>query len=95
MCSGIPNKLYEKFTSDEGCRILSNVISDECKMAQDLKKILEKRLSLDEQYAKNLLDLATSVNRFSWPIDTHPIASVTRKKLDRKPLIYNGNFVFV
>lgn len=72
--------LSESFSSDEGCRTLSNVLTDECKVLQDIKKILDKRVSIDEQYAKNLQDLTASANKILWPINTHPIAPVKKKK---------------
>ncbi|CAF4044445.1 unnamed protein product [Rotaria sp. Silwood2] len=64
----IINQLSDSFSSDEGCRLLSGIVSDECKVLQDIKKILEKRISFDEQYAKNLQDLTTSTHRVIWPV---------------------------
>ncbi|CAF4749370.1 unnamed protein product, partial [Rotaria socialis] len=73
------NQLSDCFSSDEGCRILTNAVGDECKVLQDIKKILEKRASIDEQYAKNLQDLTANANKISWPTSTHPIAPVSRE----------------
>jgi hypothetical protein len=72
------NQLSKRFSSHEGCRILSSVLSDEFKLLQDTKKILEKRMLLDEQYAKNLQELTASADRVAWPVTTHPIASASR-----------------
>ncbi|CAF3729180.1 unnamed protein product [Rotaria sordida] len=77
--NNIINQLSENFSSDEGCRILSNIVSDECKVLQDIKKLLEKRISFDEQYAKNLQDLTTHANRITWPVNTNSIAPVCRE----------------
>ncbi|CAF1382169.1 unnamed protein product [Rotaria sp. Silwood1] len=77
--NNIIHQLSDNFSSDEGCRLLSNVVSEECKVLQDIKKILEKRISFDEQYAKNLQDLTTNANRITWPINTNAIASVSRE----------------
>lgn len=70
------------FSSADGYRILSNVISDEYKLLEETKKILEKRLALDEQYARNLQDLTASADRVAWPVNTHPIASVRQCFVD-------------
>jgi hypothetical protein len=75
----ISNQLSKTFSSTEGYRILSNVISDESKLLQETKKILERRLLLDEQYARNLQDLTASADRVAWPINTHPIAAVNKQ----------------
>jgi hypothetical protein len=75
----ISNQLSKTFSSTEGYRILSNVISDESKLLQETKKILERRLQLDEQYARNLQDLTASADRVAWPINTHPIAAVNEQ----------------
>ncbi|CAF2069418.1 unnamed protein product [Rotaria magnacalcarata] len=77
--SNAVNQLSDCFSSDEGCRILTSAIGDECKVLQDIKKILEKRASIDEQYAKNLQDLTANANKISWPISTHLIAPVSRE----------------
>ncbi len=81
--SGAPNdtsnQLSKNFSNNEGYRILSNVVSDEYKLLQETKKILEKRILLDEQYARNLQDLTASADRVAWPVNTHPIASVKRQ----------------
>jgi hypothetical protein len=73
------NQLSKTFSSTEGYRILSNVISDEYKLLQQTKHILEKRVLLDEQYARNLQDLAASADRVAWPVNTHPIAAVNEQ----------------
>jgi hypothetical protein len=80
------NQLLKSFVSHEGCRILNTIVSDECKLLQETKKILDKRILLDLQYAKNLQDLTASADRIAWPIDTHPIASVINKKRIMKNL---------
>ncbi|CAF0979554.1 unnamed protein product [Adineta steineri] len=77
------NALLKYFFSHEGCRILSTIVTDEYKILQETKKILEKRISLDEQYAKNLQDLTANADRIIWPGGTHPIASVSRDVLLR------------
>lgn len=74
--SDTSNQLSKNFCSNDGYRILSNVLSDEYKLLQETKKILEKRVLLDEQYARNLQDLTANADRVAWPINTHPIASV-------------------
>jgi hypothetical protein len=77
--NGISNQLSRSFLSHDGCRILSTVVSEEHKLLQDTKKILEKRILLDEQYARNLQDLTASADRITWPTNTHPIASVKER----------------
>ena len=72
------NQLSKRFSSHEGCRTLSTVLNDEFKLLQDTKKILEKRMLLDEQYAKNLQELTATADRVAWPVTTHPIASASR-----------------
>jgi hypothetical protein len=73
------NQLSKNFSSNEGYRILSNVVSDEYKLLQETKKILEKRILIDEQYARNLQDLTANADRVAWPVNSHPIASVKIK----------------
>lgn len=70
------------FSSADGYRILSNVISDEYKLLEETKKFLEKRLAFDEKYAQDLQDLAASADRVAWPVNTHPIASVRSRTLN-------------
>jgi hypothetical protein len=70
------NQLSKNFSSNEGYRIVGTVINDEFKLLQETKKILEKRILLDEQYARNLQDLTANADRVAWPVNTHPIASV-------------------
>ena len=72
----VSHQFSATFSSVEGYRILSNVISDEYKLLEETKRILEKRLVLDEQYARSLQDLTASADRVAWPVHTHPIASV-------------------
>lgn len=72
----ISQQFSTTFANAEGYRILSNVISDEYKLLEETKRILERRLILDEQYARNLQDLTASADRVAWPVNTHPIASV-------------------
>ncbi len=74
----IKNQLSKTFSSTEGYRILSNVISDEYKLLEETKRILERRILLDEQYARNLQDLTANADRIAWPVNTHPIASVKK-----------------
>ncbi|CAF1621235.1 unnamed protein product, partial [Adineta ricciae] len=69
------HRLSDFFCSDEGYRLLGTVLSDEYKLLQDTKKILEERLALDKQYAKSLQELAAKADRIAWPTDTHSIAS--------------------
>jgi len=76
--NGSLNQLSKNFSSNEGYRILSNIVSDEYKLLQETKKILEKRVLLDEQYARNLQDLTANADRIAWPVNTHPIASVKK-----------------
>ena len=70
------NQLSKLFSSDEGYRLLSTVSSEEYKLLQDTKKILEERLNLDKQYASDLQELTAKADRTAWPTETHPIASV-------------------
>lgn len=79
--NGTSNQLSNNFSSNDGYRILSNVVSDEYKLLQETKKILEKRVLLDEQYARSLQDLTANADRVAWPINTHPIASVKKNIL--------------
>jgi hypothetical protein len=76
----ILNQLSKTFSSTDGYRILSTVISDEYKLLQETKRILEKRLQLDEDYARNLQDLTASADRIAWPVNTHPIAAVNKNE---------------
>ena len=78
--NGVSNQLSKNFSSHEGCRILSTLLTDECKLLQETKKILEKRILIDEQYAKNLQDLTASADRIAWLGNTHSIASVNEDK---------------
>jgi hypothetical protein len=73
----LSNQLSKTFSSDEGYRLLSTISSEEYKLLQETKKILEERFTLDKQYARNLQDLTAKADRISWPTNTHPIASVT------------------
>ena len=66
----------KQFASNEGFKLLSNVIGDEIRLLQETRKLLEKRTSLDEQYARNLQDLAATADRVGWPMNTHPISTV-------------------
>ena len=70
------HQLSKLFCSNEGYRLLGTVLSDEYKLLQDTKKILEERVTLDKQYAKNLQELAAKADRIAWPTDTHSIALV-------------------
>lgn len=72
----VSHQFSTRFSSVEGYRILSNVISDEYKLLEETKRILEKRLVIDEQYARNLQELTASADGVAWPVNTHPIASV-------------------
>ena len=69
-------QLSENFCSHEGCQILTTVVNDECKLLQDVKKILEKRILLDEQYAKGLQDVTANINRTLCSENAHSIAKV-------------------
>jgi hypothetical protein len=84
--SGAPkdasNQLSKTFSSHDGCRILSTVLTDESRLLQDTKRILEKRVLIDEQYARNLQDLTASADRVAWPVSTHPIASVIKRLIN-------------
>ncbi len=82
------NQLSKNFSSNEGYRILSNVVSDEYKLLQETKRILEKRVLIDEQYAKNLQELTANADRIAWPINSHPIASVKNKTYITKLFFY-------
>ena len=70
------DRLSNFFCSDTGYRLLGTVLSDEYKLLQDTKKILEERLALDKQYARSLQELAAKADRIVWPNDAHLIASV-------------------
>jgi hypothetical protein len=70
------NQLSKVFSSDDGFRLLSTISSEEYKLLQDTKKILEERILLDKQYAQNLQALTAKADRIAWPTTTHPIASV-------------------
>ena len=70
------DRLSNFFCSDTGYRLLGTVLSDEYKLLQDTKKILEERLALDKQYARSLQELAAKADRIVWPTETHLIASV-------------------
>ena len=71
------NQFARHFASQEGFRLLSSIVNDECKLLQDTKKILDKRITLDEQYARNLQELTASADRIAWPTNTQPIAGVS------------------
>jgi hypothetical protein len=75
----ISNSLLNYFNSNEGYRQLTSTINDEYKLLQDTKKILDKRISLDEQYARNLQELTANADRIAWPTTNQPLASVKRK----------------
>lgn len=70
------SRFVDCFFNDEGYRILGVITNDELKLLHETKKILDKRISLDEQYAKNLQELTASADRIAWPVQTHPIAAV-------------------
>ena len=74
------NQLSKVFSSDEGFHLLSTILSEEYKLLQDTKKILEERIILDKQYAQNLQALTAKADRIAWPTTTHPIASVNQKQ---------------
>ena len=76
--NGSSQRFPRCFCSHEGYRMLINFINDECKLLQDSKKLLDKRISLDEQYARNLQELTTNADRIPWPTATHPIGKVVR-----------------
>ena len=67
------------FSSDAGYQLLSTVASDEQKLLQDTKRILEDRLNLDRQYAKDLQELTAKADRIAWPTETYSIASVDER----------------
>ncbi|CAF0835288.1 unnamed protein product [Adineta steineri] len=69
------------FSSDEGYRILNTVSSEEYKLLQDTKKILEEKVNLDKQYAENLQQLTAKADRIAWPTEPHLIASTGRELL--------------
>jgi hypothetical protein len=70
------NRLSKLLSSDEGYRLLSTVSSEEYKLLQDTKEILEERFRLDKKYAQDLQVLTAKADRIVWPTDTHSIASV-------------------
>lgn len=72
----VGNQFSKIFSNDEGYRLLSTVSSEEYKLLQDTKKILEERLNLDKQYAQNLQELTAKADRIAWPTDKHSMASV-------------------
>jgi hypothetical protein len=75
----ILNQLSKLFSSDEGCRLLSKLSSEEYKLLQDTKEILEERILLDKKYAQDLQELTAKADRIEWPTDKHSIASVKLK----------------
>jgi hypothetical protein len=77
--NGILNQLPKLFLNDEVCRPLNTLSNDEYKLLQDTKKILEERIILDKQYARDLQELTAKADRIEWPTYTHSIASVKLK----------------
>jgi len=77
--NGILNQLPKLFFNDEGFRLLNTLPSEEYKLLQDIKKILEERIILDKQYARDLQELTAKADRIEWPTYTHSIASVKLK----------------
>ena len=70
------NQLSKLFSSDGGYHLLITISAEEYKLLQETKEILEERVILDKQYARNLQLLTAKADRISWPTNTHPIASV-------------------
>jgi len=70
------NRLSKLLSSDEGYRLLSTVSSEEYKLLQDTKMILEERFHLDKKYAKDLQELAAKADCIARLTDPHSIASV-------------------
>jgi hypothetical protein len=77
--NGVLNQLPKLFLNDEVCRLLNTLSNDEYKLLQDTKKILEERIILDKQYARDLQELTAKADRIAWPTYTHSIASVKLK----------------
>ncbi|CAF0796613.1 unnamed protein product [Adineta ricciae] len=71
-------KFENSFSNHDGCRILSLIINDEYKILQETKKLAEKRITLDEQYAKSLQELAASADRLAASTNPHPLVSISR-----------------
>ena len=69
-------KFANSFSNHDGYRILSLIINDEYKILQETKKLFEKRIALDEQYAKSLQELAASADRLATSTNPHPLVSV-------------------
>ncbi|CAF2524438.1 unnamed protein product [Rotaria sp. Silwood2] len=75
------NRLSTISSRDEGCRLLSEVSSEENKLLQYLKEILEERVLLDKQYAQNLQELAAKADRIACLTKTNSMASICHKHL--------------
>ncbi len=69
------NRLSKLLSSDEGYRLLSTVSSEEYKLLQDTKEILEERFRLDKKYATDLQELTAKADCIAWPTDIPLIAS--------------------
>lgn len=80
-------KFANSFANHEGCRIVSLIINDEYKVLQETKKLLEKRIALDEQYARTLQELATSADRLAASTNPHPLVSVNNRICHKKEVV--------
>lgn len=77
------NRFSRCFLSNEGCRMVSSLLVDESKFLSELKKFVERRISLDEQYAKNLQDLSSNFDRVSSGVASHSMIKVRRSTSGR------------
>ncbi|CAF1687724.1 unnamed protein product, partial [Didymodactylos carnosus] len=67
----------ENLQSDDAYRALSSFHMQEHKLLQEIRKMLEKRILLDLDYAHQLQELTASAdNKIPW-LQMHPISSVS------------------
>lgn len=64
------------FSSDEGYPTLIYDLNEECKVLQNIKKLLEERLILDKQYARSIQELTKKAERMPWGTHRHTMISV-------------------
>ena len=88
--TSVLHRLSHSFFSADGFGVLSAAIIDECKLLQDVKRLLERRMVLDEQYAKNLQELTASADRLVYPPSSPALASVSETSAvgSRKTLVF-------